>query len=64
MTPLGLNDLRRGSTYLAATSRGWVLGEYLGMETPHGDHAILLRHAEQTESIPLASITSIGRAAR
>jgi hypothetical protein len=63
MTVLGLNDLERGATYLATTSRGTVVGEYLGMETPHGDHAILLRHGDGTESIPLPSITSIGATA-
>lgn len=63
MTALGLNDLELGSTYHATTNRGVVVGEYLGMETPHGDHAILLRHDDGTESIPLPWIRAIGLAA-
>lgn len=69
MTPLtshhdfDLNHLRRGTTYRARTNAGVVAGEYLGIEAPHGDHAILLRHADRTESIPLGAITAIARAA-
>jgi hypothetical protein len=63
MTALSINDLQRGATYLAKTCQGAVVGEYLGMETPHGDHAILLRHGDGTESIPLRWIRSLGAAA-
>ena len=54
-----LNHLRRGETYRATTRRGIAVGEYLGMETPHGDRAILLRNADGTESIELSDVTSI-----
>ena len=60
MIDLTLNDLRRGCTYRAMTSAGEVTGEYLGMEAPHGDRAILLRHGDGTESIPVLRIRSIG----
>jgi hypothetical protein len=36
-----------------------VVGEYLGMESPYGDRAILLRHTTGTTSIALAQVTSI-----
>jgi hypothetical protein len=36
-----------------------MAGEYLGMETPHGDRSILLRHRTGTESIALTDITSL-----
>ncbi len=58
-----LNHLRLGSTYLATTRRGNSIGVYLGMETPHGDRAILLRHAAGTDSIDIDDITSIRAAA-
>ncbi len=58
-----LNRLRRGTTYRATTRDGTAVGEYLGMETPHGDRAILLRHGTATESIPISAITSIYPAA-
>jgi len=53
------NHLRRGATYRATTRSGTTVGEYLGMETPHGRCAMLLRHGTGTESIPLRSITSV-----
>ena len=52
-------NLRRGSMYRAMTSDGATIGEYLGMEAPHGDLAILLRHAAGTHSIELGDVTSI-----
>ena len=52
-------NLRRGSMYRAITSDGATIGEYLGMEAPHGDLAILLRHAAGTHSIELGHVTSI-----
>lgn len=58
-----LNHLRRGASYRAITSHGSTTGEYLGMEAPHGDRAILLRHARRTESIPLCDVTGLGPAA-
>ncbi len=58
-----VNDLERGATYLATTHRGATTGEYLGIEAPHGDRALLLRHEAGTASVPLASITAIQRAA-
>jgi hypothetical protein len=54
-----LNHLRRGLVYRATTPNGTTVGEYLGMETPHGDQAILLRHRAGTESIALGNVTSI-----
>ena len=39
-----LNELRRGTTYRATTHGGTTVGEYLGLETPHGVRALLLRH--------------------
>jgi len=57
------NNLRRGNTYMATTPHGVAFGEYLGMETPHGDRSILLRHASGTESIMISELTSIRRAA-
>lgn len=53
------STLRRGSTYRAITADGAADGEYLGMEAPHGDLAILLRHAAGTHSIELTEVTSI-----
>lgn len=57
------NDLRRGATYRATTRLGTTVGEYLGLESPHGDRAMLLRHQAGTASIPLGSVTAIYRAA-
>ena len=52
-------NLRRGSLYRATTSGGITIGEYLGMEAPHGDLAILLRHSAGTHSIEMAHVMSI-----
>jgi hypothetical protein len=52
-------NLRRGSLYRATTLGGTTVGEYLGMEAPHGDLAILLRAAAGTHSIELTNVTSI-----
>lgn len=57
--PLSFNQLRRGSTYRATTHLGITVGEYLGMESPHGDRALLLRNCGGTASIPLRHVTSI-----
>ena len=59
------NDIRlmRGSTYRAMTRVGEATGEYLGMEAPHGDLAILLRHPGGTHSIEIEDVTSIERLA-
>lgn len=58
-----LNHLRRGETYRAVTRNGFAVGEYLGMEAPHGVRAILLRHSTGTESIALGDVDSIRPAA-
>jgi hypothetical protein len=60
---INLNHLRRGDIYSATTRTGSVTGEYLGIEAPHGDRAILLRHPAGTESIDLYQVTSIQLAA-
>ena len=52
-------NLRRGSLYRATTTGGTTIGEYLGMESPHGDLAILLRADAGTHSIELTNVTSI-----
>lgn len=57
--PWKLNQLLQGATYLATTHHRMVVGEYLGMESPYGDRAILLRNEEGTTSIALARVTSI-----
>jgi hypothetical protein len=54
-----LNHLRKGSTYRATTPDGSAVGEYLGMESPHGDRAILLRHRRGTASIDLRNLRSL-----
>jgi len=58
-----INDLRPGRTYRARTRRGFAFGEYLGMETPYGDWAILLRDGSMTCSIALGDVLSIEPAA-
>ena len=54
-----INHLRRGTTYRASTRDGTTVGEYLGIEAPYGEWAILLRHEAGTDSIPLRLITAI-----
>lgn len=61
--PPSFNQLRRGSSYRATTRLGITVGEYLGMESPHGDRALLLRNCGGTASIPLRHVTSIRAAA-
>jgi hypothetical protein len=58
-----LNHLRRGATYRATTRLRTAIGEYLGLEAPHGDRAILLRHGAGTDSIALKDVTSLVRLA-
>ena len=58
-----LNHLERGETYFATTEGGTSVGEYLGIEAPHGDRSILLRHRAGTESIDLRDVISIQIAA-
>lgn len=58
-----LNLLQRGSTYQADTCHGTTTGEYLGMETPYGCRAILLRHRGGTDSVAVSHITAIHLAA-
>ncbi len=57
--PSNLIHLRYGVTYRAQAGRRIVLGQYLGMETLHGDRAILLRNGNSTESIDVGEVTSI-----
>ncbi len=54
-----LNHLRRGEIYRAMTRGRTVVGEYLGIEAPHGDRSILIRHGAGTDSIALCDVTSI-----
>jgi hypothetical protein len=58
-TTIDLNHLRLGSTYDAVTSRGLARGEYLGIETSHGEWAILLRNAGGTTSIGVADLSAV-----
>lgn len=58
-----LNHLELGETYLAITEGGTSVGEYLGIEAPHGDRSILLRHQAGTESIDLRDVITIRNAA-
>lgn len=57
--PISLNHLRRGTSYRAFTRTGAEAGEYLGMESGHGDRAILLRSRNGVVSIQLQEITAI-----
>lgn len=57
------NRLRLGSTFQVNTRHGTAVGEYLGMEAPYGDRAVLIRHAAGTDSIAMRDITSIRAAA-
>lgn len=55
-----LNHLQRGSRYEATTRRGTkARGVYLGVETAHGDRAILLAGPDGTRAVPIASITTV-----
>ena len=57
--PWNINQLQRGATYRATTRIGSTAGQFLGLETPHGDRSILLRGRTGTASISLSDITSI-----
>lgn len=57
--PWNINQLQRGATYRATTRIGSSAGQFLGLETPHGDRSILLRSRTGTASISLSDITSI-----
>jgi len=54
-----MNDLVRGGVYLATTASGTTSGEYLGMEAPYGELAILLRRAGRTTSVDVVTIRTI-----
>ncbi len=54
-----LHTLRRGVTYRASTRHGVAVGEYLGLEIPHGTRSILLRHGRGTDSIAMRDVISI-----
>ena len=58
-----LNDLHRGGIYRAITASGTAIGEYLGIETPHGIKAILLRNNDGTTSLAIDDVTSVTRLA-
>ena len=58
-----VHHLRTGRHYRAITRDGSTTGEYIGMESPHGDRAILLRGPAGTASIELTAVTSIRRIA-
>ena len=61
--PWHLNHLTRGVIYSARTNAGITIGEYLGIEAPHGDWAILLRDGHGARSIQVDELTSIRQAA-
>lgn len=61
--PMTINHMRRGVTYRATTRIGSAAGQFLGIETPHGDRSILLHSRTGTASISLSDITSISPAA-
>jgi hypothetical protein len=55
-----LNHLRRGRRYEATTHHGATArGVYLGVETAHGDRAILLAGPNATRAIPIVSIMAV-----
>ena len=56
---INLNHLRRGASYVATTSQGTAIGEYLGMEASYGDRALLLRNSSGTASIYRDEIITI-----
>ena len=60
---LDLNHLERGRRYQATTRNSVAVGEYLGLEAPHGDRAILLKHGSGTASIAVADLETVKRAA-
>ena len=61
--PANIHHLTRGARYRAITPTSDTTGEYIGMESPFGDRAILLRHASGTASIDLTDLTTIRRVA-
>ena len=61
LTSADLNHLRRQAHYQAVTHDGVVAGEYLGIEAPHGDRAILLRQISGTKSVPITRLLAITR---
>lgn len=58
-----VHHLRWGREYRAITRDGSTIGEFIGMESTFGDHAILLRGPHGTASVELADVTSIRRIA-
>lgn len=55
--------MKRGRTYRATTTNGETTGEYLGLEAPHGDLAILLRDSDRVYSLAMDSVMTIERLA-
>jgi hypothetical protein len=49
--------------YLATTSAGVTIGEYLGMEAAYGERSVLLRNDHGTASLSRREILSIELAA-
>ena len=58
-----INHLRTGTTYRVVAADRTSVGVYLGIESPHGDHAVLLRQGNTTLSIPLDDIEVVELAA-
>ena len=55
-----MNALRRDTFYRVVTTRGILTGEFLGIEVPHGERAILLRSpVGATASVAVGEIISI-----
>ena len=61
--PPDLNHLRRGLVYRATTEVEEIVGEYLGIEVPYGDRAIILRSLTGTSSIRVSDLAAITPAA-
>lgn len=58
-----LNILEVGSRFAAVTGEGTFEGVYLGLETPYGERAMLIRGADgMTSSIPVRQILSVSAA--
>jgi len=58
--PICLNHLRRGRSYVATTDSGQTArGIYLGIETAHGDRAILLATPQSITSVGIRRLTDV-----
>ena len=55
-----LNELQLGDRCSIATLDGrMTIGDYLGVETPHGDWHVLLADRGCVESIPIGTIAAV-----